>query len=282
MEGIAPLVAAGLALHYLHPRSKRPIGDDWQNKPTHTLAHLLAEYRQGYNLGVRLGEPSAVVGGYLHAFDIDIRVPELADEAWAALVDLLPGIDLDALPCVASGSRGESRHLYFISEQAFRSKRLVVSEGKHRDSAGKWHLDWEVELFGSGKQVALPPSIHPDTGKPYLWERPFDLDGADMGIPITPIISAALLSELTEAFTADYAYEAVEPLTFKAGQLESELEDIDVSDLHYDDWIRLGQALHHQFGGSQVGFDLWLQHTNRSTKFTGEAQVREIDRKSVV
>jgi predicted P-loop ATPase len=277
LAAIRSLRQAGFALHHLHPRAKRPIGDDWSTKPVATAEQLLATHRPGNNLGVRLGEQSVLASGeFLHGFDIDIRIAELADEAWSALRKLLPGVDLDSLPSVASGSGGESRHLYFCADRAFRSKKVATSDGKHRGADGKWHYDWEVEFFGSGKQVALPPSIHPATGKPYRWERPFDLDLLALGVG--PTISSAALDKLGAVEDTTFAYESREPLEFKPGQLERDLDAIEVSDLDYDDWIRLGQALHHQFGGSQEGFDLWLAHTKRSKKFTGENQIREMRR----
>jgi|GEM_PF-1450501 len=285
LSAIAPLREAGFALHWLHPREKRPIGKGWQDKPVASLDELQRSHRPGNNLGLRLGEPSLTPAGYVHVLDADIRIAELADEAWDALRALLPTIGLDTLPRVASGSGGESRHLYFISDKAFSSKLLLTSEGKHRrevvdhdtgEVREKWSYDWEIELFGTGKQVAMPPSIHPDTGRPYVWERTFDLQMLDLGI--APTIASAVIEALGAAETSTYAFEAREPLDFKPGQLERELDLIQISDLHYDDWVRLGQALHHQFGGSAEGLDLWIQHTKRSKKFTGDSQLREMRR----
>lgn len=281
LGGVAPLVAAGLAVHWLYARSKRPIGERWQDAPVPTLDDLTASWRDGNNVGVRLGEPSRVDGGYLHAFDVDVRDDSLVDEAWDALAELLP-IDPDTLPSVVSGSGGASRHLYFISDKPFYSRKLLVSEGKHRRfdrAAGRevWSYDWEIELFGTGKQVALPPSIHPDTLKPYTWERPLDFDALDFGLSIAPIISAARLSEIATPSTDDYAFESVEPLTFRPGQLEAELDEIpDARIDDYHDWVSLGQALHHQFGGAQRGFDLWVQHSKRSDKFNGNGNERSM------
>jgi predicted P-loop ATPase len=277
LEAIGPLREAGFALHYLHPKTKRPIGEEWSTAPAASLDALRRTHVAGNNLGVRCGEPSAMTaGGYLHAFDLDIRIAELAPEAWNKFSELFPDIDPDAVPLVASGSGGESRHIYFITDKPFRSKKLAVSDGKHRSADGKWHCDWEIELFGTGKQIALPPSIHPDTGQPYRWLQPFDFSSLALGIG--PHVPAADIERIAPATAATYAYEEREPLTFAPGQLERDLDAIEVSDLHYDDWIRLGQALHHQFGGSEEGFDLWLLHTKRSKKFTGDRQVREMRR----
>lgn len=281
LAAIVPLRAAGFGLHWLRAREKKPTGTDgigtgWSTMPVATLDELQRSHRHGLNLGVRLGEYSLLeTGDYLHVIDVDIRIPGLADECWEAFDRLLPGIRAH-LPCVASGSGGESRHHYFVSDSAFDSRMLAVSDGKHRGTDGKWHHDWEIDLFGTSKQVAMPPSIHPDTGKPYRWEREFDLDALALGAG--PFIPSAVLEACGVAETSTYEYETREPLEFKPGQLESTLDSIPVSDLDYDDWIRLGQALHHQFGAADEGFDLWLKHTKRSIKFTGDAQIREMRR----
>jgi predicted P-loop ATPase len=277
LAAIGPFREAGFALHWLHPREKRPIGNRWSEAPVLSLSALRATHARGNNLGVRLGEPSALEAGvYLHVFDIDIRIPDLKDEAWEAMAALLPEVDIESLPCVASGSGGESRHLYFVSDKPFGSRKLALSEGKHRSEDGKWHYDWEIELFGTGKQVAMPPSIHPITGKSYSWVREFDFDALDMGLG--PHVGGSTIVRLGAAESGTYEFETREPLTFEPGQMERDLELVPVSDLHYDDWIRLGQALHHQFGGSQEGLELWIKHTRRSIKFRGDDQVRDMRR----
>ena len=269
IEQIAPFVEAGFACHWLHPREKRPIGDDWQNKPVATLDSLRSSYRPSNNVGVRLGEFSRLAGGYLHVLDMDIRLAELSDEAWSALRDLLPGIDFNDFPTVQSGSGGESRHIYFVTDRPFRKKALAKAEGKHRDPiTQKWRCDWEIDLFGTGVQAAMPPSIHPDTGKPYVWLREFDFDLIDLGI--TPEISSDRIESLGAISETEYAFEAREPLEFRPSQMEQELDLIPVSDLSYDDWITLGQAIHHQTGASEAGWELWLEHTRRSIKHDGD------------
>lgn len=275
LASISDLCDAGFACHWLHPRAKRPIGKEWQDAPRATLASLTASHARGNNLGVRLGEPSLLTcGGYLHALDFDIRVGDLGDEAWDAFHALLPSVDPLALPCVASGSGGESRHLYFVTDKPFFSKKLAVSEGKHRrwDADRKkdvWSCDWEIDLFGTGKQVVLPPSIHPDTKLPYLWVREFDFDMLDLGA--VPFIPSAVIEALGVAETSEYQFESREPLTFAAGQMDRELDLLEIAHLDiYEDWITLGAAIHHQLGGSDAGFHLWLHHSKRSTKFDGD------------
>jgi predicted P-loop ATPase len=274
------LRSTGFAVHWLKAREKRPVGREWSTAPVATVEELRASQRPGFNIGLRTGEPSRTDAGYVHLFDMDIRVAELADEAWAAFAKLFPDIAVTDYPSVISGSGGESRHVYFVTDKPFTGKKLAVSDGKHRDAKGTWHYDWEIDLFGTGKQAVLPPSIHPDTGKPYIWEREFDFEALSFGI--VPEIASSVIESLGVVETTEYGFESRPPLDFKPGQLERDLDAISISDLDYDDWVRLGQALHHQFGGSQEGFDLWLHHTKRSSKFgkkqTPEQQIREMRR----
>jgi len=261
------LSGIGFSCHWLHRKQKRPVGNDWQNAPVPTAKQLAGSYESGFNLGVRLGEPSRVADSlYLHVIDADIRVADQVDDALAALRELLP-VNPDTLPMVRSGSGGASFHLYFVTTKPFRSKMLAHSDGKHRTAEGRWSHDWELELFGTGKQVVLPPSIHP-SGKPYVWEREFD--AFDMEFNDAYTIDADDLSRLSVIEQDSFQYESVPPLDFKTGRMEALLDDVPVSDLHYDDWLRLGQALHHQLGGTEEGFQLWLKHTQRSEKHDGK------------
>jgi hypothetical protein len=225
LTAIGPLRAVGFALHWLHPKSKRPIGDDWSTKPVLTADQLTRRHAAGNNLGVRLGEPSRLIdGNYQHAIDLDIRDESQAAAAHAALDELFPGA-IDSLPVVRSGSGGSSRHLYFTTDRPFASKKLACSAGFKMVPDPKLgrdvkKRDWEIELFGTGKQVVLPPSIHPDTGLPYAWERPFDLDSLAIGV--SPFIASSHLDSLGIIDAAQRAEDAKPPL----GLTDDEIQDI--------------------------------------------------------
>ena len=105
-----PHIKAGFDVLLLKKRSKAPHNAGWSEAPVATLEELENDYRKGMNLGVRLGKPSRVDGKYLHVIDLDIREGKYAKEAWKALKRLFPGVDLDELPIVKTGSGGESRH----------------------------------------------------------------------------------------------------------------------------------------------------------------------------
>ena len=163
------LVEFGVALHWLAPRRKNPMADDWSVLDRADMDHLKATYVQGANIGWRLGEVSNTPLGYLMLIDLDVRKPEKVGEAHAALDRILP--DWRNLPSIISGSGGQSRHFVFFSDKPFRSKKLISSPNHEevwdaRLQRNVKKKDWEIDFFGSGKQAVLPPSIHPDAPPP--------------------------------------------------------------------------------------------------------------------
>lgn len=276
---IGPLREAGFALHWLHSKSKRPIGEDWSTKPVATLDSLRRRHVADNNLGLRLGEPSHLIdGSFLHAVDLDIRDPAYAAEAQARLDELFPAI-ADSVPSVISGSGGPSRHYYFACERAFPSKKLARSETFKMVYDAKLgrdvkKRDWEIELFGTGKQVAMPPSIHPDTGLSYEWERPLDLDGLALGL--FPRIAAARLEELGMVDSAAAAdnLELKPPLGLTEDETQGILDALPLEEYceDRDGWLTVGMALHHEFGGDDVGYDLWKEFSEQSGKFNEKDQ----------
>lgn len=275
LSAVKHLVSAGFAIHRLHPKSKAPVGNDWAAKTPLSFEQLRKTFREGENVGVRLGQWSKVGGGFLHAVDMDIRDPKLADQARARLDELFP--DWRSFPIVVSGSGGDSRHIYLITDRAFPSKKLAHSVEKIVGKDGKKHWAWEIELFGTGKQVAIPPSIHPDTGLPYRWESTFDFDNLDLGIG--PTVTSDRIAALVEADepSSDLSDdERAQPLGLSDDEIKRILWLIP-TETYCDDrdgWLAVGMALHHETGGSTRGFELWCDFASRSDKFDKKDQRR--------
>jgi hypothetical protein len=270
---IEHLAKAGFALHWLHPKSKRPIGTDWANKPVASLSDLKRTYRDGNNVGVRLGKWSVVGGLFLHIIDFDIRKPEMVEEARETLLALMPRLDLNVCPTVISGSGGESRHFYILTDQAFPSKKFAHSEGfelvwdesKQRD-VKKW--DWELHLLATGSQAAIPPSIHPDTNQPYRWIREFDFDMLELGIgPIYDSFEVAAIASDREDNESNA--ERQQPLGLSEDEIRSILADLPFDEWceDRDGWYRVGMAVRHECSGSDAGFRLWCDWSKQSSKF---------------
>lgn len=264
------LVRMGASIILLHERSKQPVGNDWSSKPRASQAQLEAQYRDGMNIGVRLGKWSQIDGLYLHVIDVDIRDPKVADQAFKALERLFKGIDVWKLNRVKSGSGGDSRHFYFVTKSPFPSKKLAHSGVKFKDAKGKQHWTWEIELFGTGKQVAIPPSIHPDTGKEYQWIDPVDeIDGFGH-------ISDQIVEGLVNPERDEDAHET--------GKLNCSYEDVEEALIDLDPdywcedregWVRLGMALHHEFSGAKAAYEVWCDYSRKSEKFDAAIQLQQ-------
>ena len=269
-----PLLNFGICLHWLAPKGKNPLNKDWSNRPIDTLETLKSSRREGCNIGVRPGVWSKTEYGYLHIIDLDIRKPECAKEAWDSLRSMLP--TAKSLPSVISGSGGESRHIYFLTSQPFGTIKLAKSSGfemvfdEKKDREVK-RYDWEIDLCGTGKNVVIPPSIHPVTGAPYIWERHLDLDMPDLMIVSATVIEAlggrVNLADAPDDEDLDYivTYSPSSDVT-EESVLEwlEQLPDWWVDD--YDQFLKVGQALHHQFEGSDEGFTIWVEWSEQSSK----------------
>lgn len=285
---IAPLAANGASFHWLHPESKRPIGDKWSEKPFRDLETLKKTHEAGNNVGLRLGEFSKTPWGYLLVLDVDVRAEEHWPAAKAKLLELWP--DALSFPIVRSGSGGASMHIYFFCQAPFRSKKLAKSTGftmvwsEEKGREVKKH-DWEIELFGTGKQVVVPPSIHPDTKRPYVWERHIDTGDLDLGIG--PVVSADVVgnwgARQDEAAggefddDADWLYAEIkgEPIGLSEDEIQKIVDDLpdDWAD-DRDGWYQTGMALHHEFRGGKRGFEIWCAWSQQSDKYDEKDQKR--------
>lgn len=168
------LRALGFAVHWLVPREKRPILQGWATANVMTMEELEASYKPDYNVGFRAGKHSVVGGKEICVLDIDVRGgPAYQDEAHAAARSILGDARFD----VISGS-GSGRHRYLAfplgtspasAATTLRQSDLFVDKQGRLQPAGAKDARpaWVIELLSTGKNVVLPPSIHPDTGRPY-------------------------------------------------------------------------------------------------------------------
>ena len=271
----ASLIDAGAALHWIVPFQKRPIEKEWSKAPRYTESQWRSSYRQDANIGIRLGEPSKVGDLYLHLIDLDIRKESVAEEARAALLSIWP--EAFSFPSVISGSGGPSRHIYFFTSIPLTKKKLAKSSNSEmvwddrlERPVQKW--DWEIDVMGTGSQAALPPSIHPDTRLHYCWERPLDLD-----MPFLAEVSAQQI-ENWGVRPVNQVDEDDDDLEGIIGRMPLDLDDAEVDRIlaslpndgagaHYDDYIEVGMALHHQYQGSEVGFQKWHEWSKQAEKY---------------
>ena len=152
--------------------------------------------------------------------------------------------DLNLPPTLIANTGGGGRHYFF---------RECPS-----DLPGKLGPGLDLKRNGRGYVIA-PPSIHPVTGKPYVWPSGFN----PAEIQVWPAGLVASSSERPEPDSALPDRAALTP-----SQLRKLLRKIRADD--YEDWVAVGQSLHDVEGG----FDLWLDWSARSSKFPGDAECR--------
>jgi len=134
-------------------RGKIPVINDWsrfaRTRPSDLLIGSWERKHKNRNIGLLCGKLSGVV-----AVDID------KEEA----LDKVP-----LSPVAKKGKKGETRFFRYNNEINFK---------RH---------DLGIELLSDGNQTVLPPSIHPDTNKPYYWTTPDTLLSFDIeDLPILP------------------------------------------------------------------------------------------------
>jgi hypothetical protein len=155
------LIKRGYAAIPIIPGTKRPgvlangrwIGlDQWQIRYNGRVPSEieLARWAAG-DTGV------GVVGGAashgMVAFDIDTEDAAIR----AALDAILPATSVRKI-----GKRGET--LFFYAPHLTQSSRWVIGD------------QTVCELIGPGRQTVIPPTVHPDTGRPYRWSGLKGLD----------------------------------------------------------------------------------------------------------
>ncbi len=144
----------GFGLVHLPTGSKAPQGNGWQHHPVKTLEGVARAWQHGGNIGLHHGASRTAV--------LDIDHPE-----WAALALAAMDIDLDALLSAPGpkirGAKGV-KPVYLLPEGLELNRKSLAWD----NPAGGKRIT-VFELRAGMAQDVLPPSIHPDTNKPYEW-----------------------------------------------------------------------------------------------------------------
>ena len=196
----------GLALVSIEPGEKIPKGKGWQRPGGHFTDAAEAEAfwtkHPKHNMGAVLG-PSRVC-----SLDVD-DVPSTRQVLWDCL-----GLDLDALPVAyptVVGNPERFRVLFQVPEGVDLSRHSLSWPNEKDPDGSKFKLAQAAILAAKEKgdteqltkmqaladslkrftvfelraglvQDVLPPSIHPGTGKPYVWRNP----PKGEGLPVLP------------------------------------------------------------------------------------------------
>lgn len=150
----------GFHLVPIDPGRKFPTASDWGHNciTDAEAAEQFYQDRPDWNMGLALG-PSRMC-----SLDIDCH------ESFQAIIDEF-GIDPDELwsfPTIQGRDKGR-RIMFRVPDGV--SLPYCKLNWKREDDRAKSYTVFELRSAcdGSQKQDVLPPSIHPDTGKPYRW-----------------------------------------------------------------------------------------------------------------
>lgn len=122
---------------------KKPFLSDWVNLATTDRKVIKRWWRMGdFNVGAVIPDNHVVI-------DIDPH-----NGGSLAALEELAGVEMPPTLSIVSGRGGGSVHLHYLRPFP-RVTQVRMPEG--------------VDVLGTGRQVVMPPSLHPDTGKRYRW-----------------------------------------------------------------------------------------------------------------
>ncbi len=215
------------------------------------------------------------------------------------LTESTPAVDLDIYDATVA-AKMEQEVLRIVGDAPVRvgqaPKRLLVCRTEapfrklwctYADQDGDKH---KVEILGAGQQF-VAYGVHPDTKREYDWTSFNDL--LDTPARELPLLTAELAQEVLDAFErvaldagwtrigrsgesreigdegGDDALDRFKPvLALSLETVKDTLDDIPNDEADYDDWLMVGCALHHQFGGGEDGLQLWHEWGEHATKYS--------------
>ena len=131
---------------------------------------------------------------------------------------------------------------------------------KNLDNAWSMRMDGEcldveplLKDVGSGVDVGVGSDV--DVG--------FDLESADVSADVEDAVKGML------------AVVAAEPLDISDNEVSAYLDAYPSLGSEYHDWLNVGLALHHQYRGSEQGFELWFDWSNVGCDDEGFERERE-------
>ncbi len=243
--------------------SKYPAGvPDWNNMKMSVGSISFWVKDKGYD-GI------GVLGKSTPAVDIDVHSTELSNKLVEFITDRYP-------TCLKRVGQVPKVLIPFKTDKPLKKRYIGFT-----DAQGTEH---KVEILADGQQWAAC-GVHPDTGLPYQW---LDDGNSILNVPHDdlPVLTKDFIDELFEYVKTILPEGAKLGISAsskaKRGGLENVsstvdmsvdkikvlLEPINADD--YDVYLKVGQALHHQFEGSDEGLAIWHEWASGSIKYKDE------------
>lgn len=256
----------------LVPGTKKPSVHDWSNieLTEERVSTWAANGRAGHGVGLRTG--------HLVVIDIDSEDPTIVDH-------LVRICRKNIGPAPRKTGRAPRAALLYRCAVPARK----ASSPKYQDMLEGGH---QIEILGQGQQT-VAFGIHPTTQQPYTWQD--KLPPFDELTEVTPEQLTKLLQTFDQ-LAKDAEWELTEegaktvsaplgvdpddedelflahhkaPLELTDEQVKEDLDQLS-PDMGRDPWLRIGMGLHHQYAGSEHGYDIWNEWSSPSEKYDEE------------
>ncbi len=275
------LHGAGWDVIPVKTKEKYPVLPNWQDGFT-------TEQINGFAANGSAGSSIGLLAARFPGVDIDVLDLECADAIEQFALDFFG-------PAPIRYGNAPKRLLMYRTDAPFSKAKIYLTDplGNNKGIDGK---DFAVEVLGRGQQYLIYGE-HPN-GFEYQWpnsDGPGDVDSHSLTALTFDTVNAwleALPLYLPAGWVVreskSSAQDAVEPVASLAlykpaleGWDEQRIRDeiapyLDV-EMPYDDWLKVGQALHHQFAGAQEGLALWDEIFSTSTQHVNGAAAKKWD-----
>lgn len=261
-KNVAPqLIKKGFRIVPILPNDKRPNAENWVNN---TFTGLEPQYAE-YGCGIKCGQGDYPVA----AIDLDIYDKDIFKELYKYVISKISGLSLErvGLP--------PKKIIVVRTETPLRKKQTKAYKLDGKSN--------KVEILGAGNQF-VAYGIHPATKKPYKWldifGGPLELDVRQLAIvsetvlndiisksaeildrhlgkPVVYDVAGTVPPQIPESPTADYIPLTIGDVTRKGYSADDVRKMLVFPADTHDPWIHVGMALHHEFNGSDEGFQLF-------------------------
>lgn len=212
--------------------------------------------------------------GLLHAYSgtcaIDFDNLDVARPFLAAR-----GIHMDALLMATDAvhlvsGRPNRDKLIFALDTPLPSVKLAEYE-RENEQTGKLQKFHALELRcvsaeGLSVQDVLPPSIHPNTGKPYAWSYGDAIMGSWRNLPKLPPELRQLWEESLPKQVSASLQVPQAAIGADLAEIKALLADLN-PDMSHDEWVDVGMIVHHETRGSAAGLALWDEWSRQGDKY---------------
>lgn len=206
--------------------------------------------------------------GLAHAFSRTCAL-DLDDTGPARTWFSQRGVDLDKLlhdaeaVRISSGRPNRAKLLYRLPEGVapLATKQLKSDGFEFRCATAD----------GLTVQDVLPPSIHPDTGEPYVWSC--GMVGDWSSLPILPSELLTIWQELVKPRESREGSDKA-PLGVSEARMREVLAHHS-PDAGYHEWIDVGMRVHHETQGTDHGLDLWDEWSAPGNTYKGREDLAQ-------